>query len=250
MNLKSGRGKVFLCLVLCVLSGCSAIRNLTREKKLPRMLVLPFACNCETPDLGDKMTLGFVEEIDKGMLQVFDAPEFELLLSSISRLNQESKMKRAAQDLPPADSQDSKEETPSTTPNASNSAQEEKVEPIFAFSTATFFRDVSLNEFFRTKVRLETGLAYIVKGSAKEQKLSALEVGNLQTAETAEVKMIELEKGTVLFSDNFKQGSFEVVAPDRIGSKFAAKINKKLKAMRKQEKKIQKELDRKMPERY
>ena len=45
----------------------------------------------------------------------------------------------------------------------------------------------------------------------------------------------------------YKQGAFEIVAPERIGAKFASKVNKKLKAMRKQERKVQKELERSMP---
>ena len=154
MNQRFGAGKVFLCLVLAlhVLSGCSALKSITRkkEKKLPRMLVLPFACNCENGEIGEKMTEGFIGKLDKGT-QVFDAPEFELLLSSISRLNHQRKMSRAADELPPADSQ--KESLPPPDP------EPERVEPLISFSTSTFFRDVSLNEFFRTKVRLETGLA-------------------------------------------------------------------------------------------
>jgi hypothetical protein len=217
----SSAKRIFFFLVFSpqILCGCSVWKTIAqrREKRFPRMIVLPFAC--ENGGIGSKITGSLVENVDR-RIEAFDEEKFELLLSSISR----NRSLQANAD-------------PSKDPS---------LEPIISFSSAAFFRDLVNNEMFRTKVNIETRLDYAVAGSAREKKLSELEAGNLVTAETAEMKLLELKTGKILLAETFKQGSFEITAPDRIGSKFAAKVNKKLKEIRKQNQKIEKELERTM----
>lgn len=213
---------LLLLLLPQLFCGCSVWKKImTREKKvLPKMLVLPFAC--ENDEIGKTIAKGFMENMDKN-IAVLDQKEFENLLSSISLRNKILVGGTTEAKLPG-----------NTTDFASLRNTEQRPKLVISFSTSAFFKTLLIEESFRTKVRLETGLDYVVSGRAKEKILEELEAGNLKTAETAEMKLLELKSGEILSEEIFKQGLFEIVAPDRIGSKFAAKVKKKLKEIRKQ----------------
>ena len=74
----------------------------------------------------------------------------------------------------------------------------------------------------------------------KEKKLSELEEGNLVTAESASLNLLDLKSGRMALTGAFKQGGFEIVAPERIGAKFADRVNRYFKELRKQRKRMSK----------
>ncbi len=212
---------VFGLLGVLVFSGCSLIKTMMgkgEKKSIPRILVLGVKC-AANQEIGDQIADGILANMTP-KVESFSAFGYELLISSITR-------KKAG--LPP----------PSGTYIP---PYDEKTKPAIEFSSSTFYKDLTKSQYYRTKVILETGLDYVVTGEAKEQNLSELEVGNLVTAESAQIKLMELRTGEFVVEDTFKQGLFEIVAPDRIGIKLAGKINKYFSSVRKAEKKEAKEL--------
>ncbi len=212
-----------------LISGCGAFRVLKKmttpkpKPELPAMWVMPITC--ENGDISKKLTEGFIENIPK-KIQVMDTRNYEMYLTSrITRFEME-KIRYAQEEGTAASTQ------PITL----------KIEPIKLSSSS--FRDiintVSGKEEDRIKFYHESGLDYLVFGKAKEKELDELELGNLLTAETAELKCISLKTGEFWIDEQFKQGMFEVVAPDRIGKKFAQIFEKKLKKTDKAAKKAEK----------
>ncbi len=184
-----------------LLSGCFAWKALTRKREKetpPKMLVFPFISNDQ--EIGNKITQSLIESVDS-KVEVLDLQKFKLLLSSTS-LSMDIYL--------PANI------------------------PASALTQENFFKEVinkteSRNEFYK-----DTGIDYVVMGKAKKMTLTELEIGNLETAESAQMQFVEVKNGGILLDEKFKQGLFEVVAPDRIGAAFASKVNKKIKAIRKE----------------
>jgi len=218
-------------LILTVFSGCSVL-NLNTLKRLigrgekpalPRVLVL--GINCKNQEIANKILKGILTNITP-KVESFDSAGFELLISSITH-------KKAG--LPPP-----------IPPLAGQLPRYEKgLVPVIDFSSSTFYGQLEKSQYFRSKINLEVDLDYVVVGEAKEKELSELEEDNLVTAETASLKMISLHDGSFPVKTDFKQGFFEIVAPDRIGSKLAQPINKHLKTVRKTVKREAKILQKK-----
>jgi hypothetical protein len=205
------KGVVSLLIFSAALSGCSVLRMITgrREKPaLPRVLVLGVACGNQ--EIADKISEGILANITS-KVESFDPAGFELLISSITH-------KKAG--LPPP-------------PYGQPPVYENGLVPAIDFSSSTFYGKLEKSQYYRTKVNLEVDLDYVVLGEAREKKLTELEEDNLVTAETASIKMLALRDGSFPVKAGFKQGFFEIVAPDRIGGKLADRINKYLKTVRK-----------------
>lgn len=202
-----------------ILCGCFATKIIVKllEKKVPpKIVVLPILC--ENSETGEKITKGLVENIDK-KVEALDQKNFKLFLASYSIHIEE---------YLPAEISTSPFEVPVGTLT--------QISPTLKYFSKELFEKAEI----RGRFYLESGINYLVVGQAKEQKWGPLEIENIKTAEKAEFKLLELKSGRILLEENFKQGSFEIVAPERIGSKFASKINKKLKQIRKQARKIEK----------
>lgn len=174
---------------------------------LPIMLVL--TVECSDLEIREKITKGLIENIEK-KIEVLGEREFALTLGT-----------------PPISMED-------YFPSASL--------PLYQKLSRDLFRKQEV----RTKFYFESGVEYLVKAEAKEKKWGELETGRIKTAETAELKLLEIKSGNVLLEENFKQGGFEIVAPERIGSKFASKVNKRLNQLRKERKKEEKERRKKL----
>jgi len=184
-----------------LLSGCAVVKKVkSRRRRLipPRVLVLKV--ECDNPAVGSAIADGLLDNITK-KVEAFNSEGYELIISSITRRKQKY--------------------------------SESEVPPVINFSSATFYAQLEKSQYFRTQVLLETDLDYVIVGKAKEKDLSDLEFGNLITAETASVRMMELKTGRFVVTQSFKQGYFEVVAPERIGKKFTPRINKFLSRIRK-----------------
>lgn len=197
--------------LLTAFSGCSILKVITGRKEkpaVPRVLVL--GINCENQEIAGKIMEGILANITSSV-ESFDPAGFDLLISSITR-------KRARLPHPPS---------------GQPPVYENGLAPVIDFSSSTFYSKLEKSQYFRTKINLEVDLDYVVVGEAKERKLSELEEGNLVTAETASIKMLALHDGSFPVKTDFKQGFFEIVAPDRIGGKLAERINKYLKTVRK-----------------
>lgn len=166
------------------------------------MLVLNI--QCENLEISEKITKGLVENIEK-KIEVLGEKEFALTFST--RL-------LAMADYFPSGSF-----------------------PLYA----KLGRDLFKKQEVRTKFYFEAGVDYLVKGEAKEKKWGKLQTEYIKTAETAELKFLDLKTGAVLLEEKFEQGLFEIVAPERIGAKFAGKINKRLSQLKKQQKKEERE---------
>src|SRR3972149_1625879 len=87
--LKNFRVRIIGILVFVqVFSGCFAWRMVTRKKvkkappRMTRMFVMDFSC--DNGEVGSKISKSFLESLDR-KVEVFDQPQFELLLSSIAR---------------------------------------------------------------------------------------------------------------------------------------------------------------------
>lgn len=224
---------LFAASVLC---GCALSRWVKKKKKekleRPRIVVLNFSC--ESSKVGDEITKGLVENV-AGKVIVLDQEEFQVLLSSITRQKDamreaDAEMKKFRDDVP----EDLAELI------LGKSAAGSVYEPI-VFSSATFFRDLVRDNEFRSKVLNDARVHYVVSGSARYKRLGTLETGNLETAETASMKVLDLNRGFIMMDENFKQGFFEIIAPGRIGKKFAFRVNRELKQMRKEDKRRKKE---------
>ncbi len=217
--------KLYSACALLILSLCGfSVFGKKKDKEIPPRLLL-LGIQGDNADIAGKIGEGVLSNITP-KVEAFGPAGFELLISSITR-------KRAG--LPLAASSD-------------NSAPPSDLKPVIDFSSSTFYSQLSKSQYFRTKVNLETGLDYVVIGEAKEQKLSELEQGNLLTAETASIKMMDLKSGEFVVKDQFKQGLLEIVAPERIGIKLAGRINKYLATVRKEEKRESKQLQKKFEE--
>ena len=81
---------------------------------------------------------------------------------------------------------------------------------------------------------------YIAVGGAFEQKQNELEFGNLQTASTAQLLLLDLRNGKVILNETFTQGYFEIVAPERIGRKFAGAVKEKFSDIEDEYKRMEK----------
>ena len=206
-NLPPRRSSLFLpmlggLLILTLFSGCALWKKIIgRGEKpvLPRVLVLKI--DCDNPEIGNKILVGILANLTP-KVESFNSDQFELLISSITR-------KKAASQL------------------------SKTLVPVIDFSRETFYSQLEKSQYFRSKINLAVDLDYVVVGQAKEKALSELEEDNLLTAETASLKMLSLHDGSFPVKADFKQGFFEIVAPDRIGFKLAKPINKYLKTVRK-----------------
>lgn len=200
----------FLLYALCSMlfagfTGCGWFKKITKKKEkpaLPKMLVLTI--QCEDLEVSEKITKGLIENIEK-KIEVVGEKDFAMTLGT---------RPIAMEDYFPSGSF-----------------------PLFQKLSRDLFRKQEV----RTKFYFEAGVDFLAKGEAKEKKWGELETGFVKTAETAELKFLDLKTGTVLLEERFEQGLFEIVAPERIGTKFAGKINKRLNQLRKQQKKEQKE---------
>ncbi|OGR89128.1 MAG: hypothetical protein A3A86_05740 [Elusimicrobia bacterium RIFCSPLOWO2_01_FULL_60_11] len=200
------RARMLGIAVSCVvLSGCSVLNMFGGKKEkpaVPRVLVM--GVECGNAEIGDLIAKGLLSNVTPSV-ESFDSAGFEVLISCIT-------LKRRAE------------------------------APVIDFSSSTFYGKLEKSQYFRTKINLEVDLDYVIVGEAKEKKLSDLEEGNLVTAQTAGIKMLSLHDGSFPVKADFKQGIFEIVAPDRIGAKLADKVNKYLKTVRKAAKKEAKAL--------
>ena len=209
--MKSLFKKYFLIFSIFILSGCAVLKNFTSSTnsiERTQLLFLPFYC--ENAKVGLEISKGFTTKINKNF-ELIQMNKFKAYISSHPI------------DLPdyfPAGS--SIFISVSTGAHSSDSPFERLMNDLF------------YKEDVREKFFMQSGIDYLVIGKAKEQDLSDLQFGNLVTAETAEMKLLELKTGELLVEDTFKQGLFEIVAPDRIGSKFAVKVNDKLNQLKKE----------------
>lgn len=185
-------------------SGCFSRKGLKKIKveKIVPRMIV-LPFDCRELTVEEKMTQGFIENLNK-KVEVLDYEKFKFYLTT-------------------------------------RSVQIAEID----FSTHSLVK--SFNRILRDETLLksffdQTQIQYLMMGKAKEKLLSDLEISNLITAQTAQMKLIGLETGVVLLEESFKQGLFEVVAPERIGSKFADKANKKLKKIWKAERRKEKEL--------
>lgn len=205
----------------CALCGCAALNSvqsfLGKDSRFrPVLLVLPVTC--ENNKIGEDITLGLIGNIGGGA-EVLDVKKFEVYLTSRAMAlgKPATALSLSSGPVPPAE-----------------------LPP----SAAELLEDVRKSEKARRRLREQSGIHYLVFGKAKEKNLSELEINNLVTAETAEMKLIDLGEDEVLSHEFFKQGFFEIVAPDRIGGKFASIINRKLKQINKDRKNARKEKKR------
>jgi len=218
---------ILVCLISAALFSACAVANKMMGKgekpALPRVLVL--GLESDNSEIADKITLGLLTNLTT-KVESFDPARYELLISCIT-------YRRA--NLPPP-------------PQGVGPTYTETFKPVVDFSSSTFYSQLEKSQYFRTKVYLETDLDYVVTGQAKEQERSELEQDIIVTAKTASVKMLSLHDGSFPVKTEFKQGFFEIVAPDRIGSKLADRINNYLKTVRKTEKREAKQLRQKLEE--
>jgi TolB-like protein len=186
------------CLVLVTaftFSGCALLQQMTASRPKPRVpvvLVLPF--KCENSEVAGKITQGFVENLTGKKAEGMDLAKYELVLASNALL-----MKGTTDWVEIND------------------------------SSSTFFSRLSRDEDLRRAVVRQAGVDYVVGGSAMEQKWSEIDMANIATAESAEFIFFDLRAGKMECYGEFKQGIFEIVAPDRIGSKLASQVIKYLK---------------------
>ncbi|OGR97348.1 MAG: hypothetical protein A2902_00475 [Elusimicrobia bacterium RIFCSPLOWO2_01_FULL_64_13] len=252
--------------VLFISGGCAGVKKLAKKKPKPerlKVLVLPF--DCDEPGICGLIGDGFRDNLANN-LEVFDGSSFAVYLSSIS--------KRGATSVPSAQvpletASPPDPNLPGLAPNPDESGrgmgsaadvpadfyatpegdmadlvlgrEAPRDEPPVEFNQDNFFGELLRKKAFRDAVRRQTGLDYVAAGTAREEKRDAMDGENLKTAETASVKVLELESGSIFLEENFKQGLFEIVAPDRIGKKFAVRLNKEIKDLGKYEKKKAKE---------
>lgn len=191
------------------------------EKVLPKILVFPF--EIENAGLTEKITKGFVGELNKD-LEILDSQKFQASLTTHPV--------RMSPYFPPPVS--------TATPNVESPVFVPKI-PISTISILSppmqqLAVDLFKKEDVRAKFYQESKIDYFVTGRGKEQERGDLEAAIVNTAETVQMKLLDLKSGELLLEENFKQGSFEIVAPDRIGSKLASKVNQRLRELWKEEK--------------
>lgn len=204
-------------------SGCAFPKFFTKrqEMKVQVLLALPFYC--ENYQVAEEITKNFKETLNK-KTEVVDLKGFDSYLSSHPIRMPEYFPDSVKKSSGAASFSSPKNITVSTSSAMGSSLFEKLINDLFE------------KEEVREKFYRESGIDYIVIGKAKEKELTELEYGNLVTAETAEMKLLELRTGEILLDESFKQGVFEIVAPDRIGKKMASKVNGKLNQIRKEEK--------------
>ena len=172
-------------------SGCASLNSLWQGVPKPQKAILfflPFAC--ENQKIADEISKGFEENLSQ-KVELLKLDNFGSYISSHS---------------------------------VQVPGYIEKGQVQLENLINDLFKKDDVRELFAEK----TGIDYLVVGKAKEQKQTELELGNVVTAETAEVRMLELRTGEILLDEGFKQGLFEIVTPDRIGKKLALKVNLRL----------------------
>lgn len=189
-------------------TGCLGGAAKKQVPVIPKMLVFPVDCDCPTQEIGTDITKGFVESMPKKM-QVFNLQEFEKYLSSRT-VTLDQILTAVKTDAG---------STPGEIP-----------------SYSTLVRDLLTKSKARASFYQLTEIDYLVVGRAKEKVLTGLEEGNLRTAQTADIKMMDLKTGEILVDESFRQGRFEVVAPNRIGYKLANQVDSKLDQIKKEQK--------------
>ncbi len=219
-----------------VLCGCfgsrrAAVNKYQPRKVIPRILVLPFAC--PNSEISKKMTEGFVDDINK-KIPVITEDKFEIHVTSMARMAALRKLSLDGGRERDRDRDREREPEP------------EKPDFLVAFSSNSFFREVARKEAWRNKLYLDYDVYYVVLGAAREKKLSSLEMGNLVTADSADIRILDVKTGQIFLEDYFRQGDFQVLAPDHIGSKFADKFNKKYKQVLKDAAKKEKEFKKRV----
>lgn len=240
----SARKSFYLALsAAACLSGCSLSKMWTRKEPpaLPKMLVVPF--EADSYKIGFIISRGLSDSIEK-KVEVLDQKQFQFLVSSLS-VSMDAYALKPVEASTPSESAALREPPPRAEPPAAAAAPAPAVvlpymsipvePPLYDWNK--FARVMLVSEDNRVRFYNQSGVEFLVFGSAKEKKLDALEAGNIETAETADMKLVSLKTGETLLESGFQQGFFEIVTPDRIGGKFADKINRKFKEMRKAEKK-------------
>jgi hypothetical protein len=209
---------------LLTLPGCTALNKVLGrgpKPKLPAILVLPFTC--DNKEIGAAITKGFKDEITT-RLEILDPGSFRLYIATQNA--------RVSQKLPgftplPGIPQISSSAAPSSDelapPAPKGPSPDELLQGLPNDSQA------------RRRLRKESGVAYLVAGQAKEQVQTELEAGNIKTAATASVRVWDLETNELLSEEAFKQGFFEIVVPERIGSKLAERVNRRFKEIRRED---------------
>ncbi|OGR78240.1 MAG: hypothetical protein A3I11_01635 [Elusimicrobia bacterium RIFCSPLOWO2_02_FULL_39_32] len=199
-----------ICIYMVVLvlfltfSGCFSRKGIKKVKveKIVPRMIV-LPFDCAELTVEEKMTKGFIENIHEKVI-VLDSEKLQFYLTT-------------------------------------RSVHMDEIDLSSSSITKSFNR-VLRNEAVLKRFFEQSQIQYLVMGKAKEKLLGELEIGNLITAETAQMKLIGFQRGEVLLEESFKQGLLEVVAPERIGSKFAAKVNKKLKKIWKEERRKEKQL--------
>ena len=241
---KSKRLAVLICAAALAqfLGGCATIKKITAPEKkiLPRMLVFPFKCTNNL--VAVKINEGFMDQITRNV-ESFDMTGFASFLSS-HPVNMPGYIEMEISSGSAVSTGSSTFIMPGipragtlTKPLTMSVGTMTQITPeIEQFAKDLFKKDDVRSEFYR-----QSKIDYCVAGTANEQRLSELEAGNLITAENAEMRLLDLKTGDILLEANFKQGMFEIVAPERIGSQFASKVTRKLWIMKKDEKQKVKE---------
>ncbi len=204
-------------------AGCGGLKSLMKKGEVPeksKMLIFPFDCDCQTVEISSAVTYGFISGMPKTIL-VMDLQGFETYLATRSiRLEEIALSNNAAPRVE----------------NSSSSAATIDALPPAPFNYSIMIRDLFTKQAARKQFYKVTGIQYIAVGRAKEKILGPLEEGNLKTAQTADVKLMDAETGEILVDDSFKQGLFEIVAPSRVGIKLANKVMNKMKDIAKEQK--------------
>lgn len=219
-------------------TGCAMWKKMTKKKPkpiLPKMLVAPFLC--DNGEIGDMITKRFVENINKNIM-VMDYQQYQVYLTSRAAIKELESKSQITESVSTASAVMESKSTP-----VPKMLESETTGQIFSFMDR-LSQDLFKSEDARTKFYQENEIDYFVIGKAKEKVLTELELGNIKTAETAEMKLLEIKTGQTLVDESFQQGYFEIVAPDRIGKKFAKRVNDKFKQMKK-EVKIKKKKEKK-----
>ncbi len=230
-------------------------------KKIVKVVaVVPFAC--ESEKVSEEITKGFMLNVTSKLESLNETDfndyvakkqtEMQTLLSrgvridSVNKFDQESKLKRENEFL---FAKKSTGMDPNLLSEAAVAApplgSTESVVPMRSLPPIPRFKSlVSVvdNQKFRQSLYEDYQIDYVVMGSAKKQDLSEMEFGNLETAATAYMTIVDLATGEILADEKFVQGYFEIVAPDRIGKKFAGVLNRKIKLIDKENKKAQKNM--------
>lgn len=201
---------------LVLLPGCLAVNQMlgrAPKPEQPRMLILPFSC--DDAELGATITQGFTKEITS-KVDLLDPASFQLYLATHSA---------RAQALPGFASLPG---VPALSSGPAPSGQPQ------ALSASDLLSGLPQSAEARRRLYKDGGVAYLAAGEAREQVWSELESGYIKTAATASVRVWDLETDELLSEEIFKQGSFEIVAPDRIGAKLADRVNRRLREVRQQ----------------